>query len=153
MKTRKTKTMTETDRRNEMADTMQSTETTRLFKNLDRPSLHVLSYALRHPDTWPQGFVWDFDDCMQCGMGLAHLLWANSQIGDTAIGDDTEYKEWISIMARQFSMPYGKAHEIFFGGAYREPRYFGLSSTEIPRDRVTPEMVADQIDKYLATAE
>ena len=36
------------------------TETEALFQDLSKPSLHALSYALRHPDTWPEGFVWDY---------------------------------------------------------------------------------------------
>lgn len=67
------------------------TETERLFANLDKPSLHALSYALRHPDTWPEGFMWNYNQCHQCAMGLAHQLW---NIQEAAVTDGA------SIMAR-----------------------------------------------------
>lgn len=104
-------------------------ETEKLFADLDKPSLHALSYALRHPDTWPDGFVWDYKECDQCAMGLAHCLWRSSiPEADTWNG--------ASIMAKKFAMPYGEAENIFFN-----------------HKAVTPEMVADQIDKYLERAE
>lgn len=56
-------------------------------------------------------------------------------------------------MARRFAMPYETAEQIFFGEAYRKRYFFGLLSEQIPLHEVTPGMVADQIDKYLATAE
>ena len=34
-------------------------------------SLRGLSYALRHPETWPPGFRWKFFDCNRCATGLA----------------------------------------------------------------------------------
>jgi hypothetical protein len=50
------------------------TETEKLFA-IDKPSLENLSYALRHPETWPKDFVWDYGECNDCAMGLAHRLW------------------------------------------------------------------------------
>lgn len=120
-----------------------SAEAERLFTNLDKPSLHGLSYALRHPDTWPEGFVWDYSDCKQCAMGLAHQLWESEipQVGNTRDP---------SVMARKFAMPYEKAEQIFFA-THKYNRHYGVFPRSI--DSVTPEMVADQIDAYLAKAE
>lgn len=136
--------------------TRPKTETQALFGDLNKPSLIGLSYMLRHPDTWPEGFIWNYGHCEQCAMGLAHALW---KVPDT----DTE--TGASIMARTFAMPYEAADAIFMGNGAWVPRR-DTSYPEgalwwkrtIPRtttdlEAVTPEMVADQIDKYLATAE
>lgn len=126
----------------------QPTETERLFANLDKPSLHALSYALRHPDTWPEGFIWDYHDCRHCAMGLAHCLWRSIPAPKFSTG--------ASVMARSFGLPYAEAKEIFMGeGAWVPKQRVGFLwlGTEPNHDAVTPEMVADQIDKYLASVE
>jgi hypothetical protein len=150
--------------------TKPTIEATKLFADLDKPSLHALSYALRHPDTWPEGFVWSYQNCRHCAMGLAHVLWEKSipEVGT---------KNGPSVMAKKFAMSYEAATAIFLGrtsdenaswvpkkskqevstvrtgflGLFRE----GVVITTIRgnHDAVTPEMVADQIDKYLATCE
>jgi hypothetical protein len=130
-----------------MIQTKPRTETEALLRDLNKPSLHALSYALRHPDTWPKDFVWDFRDCDQCAMGLAHRLWKSLP------EPTSQWREGSSMMARQFAMPYSEAERIFFGDAYTRQQFFGLISTTIPQRDVTPDMVADAIDKYLATAE
>jgi hypothetical protein len=148
----------------------KQTEVERLF-DLGKPSLHALSYALRHPDTWPKGFVWNYDHCHTCAMGLAHTLWE-------AI--PAVHKENASsVMARQFAIPYGVAQSIFMGIELGGPASWATLrkvKTVIARERlglfrsrpveiqqesrvhldlkdITPEMVADQIDAYLARAE
>lgn len=132
------------------------TETERLFADLDKPSLHALSYALRHPDTWPDGFYWQFDQCDQCAMGLAHALWKKIPKAHRHSG--------ASIMAKAFAMPYSDADNIFMGHGEWAPRriktktvrtgFLGLHLARETRQTldfraVTPEMVADQIDAYL----
>lgn len=125
------------------------TEVERLFSNLDKPSLHALSYALRHPDTWPDGFVWSYSHCNQCAMGLAHQLWHSS-----IPKPSSKRNVGSSGMARAFKMPYDDASKIFFLGsdAYRR-KILGFKCGMIDYDSVTPEKVADAIDQYLATAE
>lgn len=126
--------------------TKPRTEAEALFSDLDKPSLHALSYALRHPDTWPEGFYWDFSDCGQCAMGLAHELWNVNTAG--------KYEVAVSRMARAFAMPYGEARHIFGTRDWAEQRkMFGLIKQRAPWGSITPEMVADQIDAYLARAE
>ncbi len=137
-------------------------ETKALSQQLDKPSLHALSYCLRHPDTWPNEFVWDYKNCGQCAMGLAHALWKS--IPHTNVGNGA------SVMARCFAMPYGAALNIFFGREGANTADWVPYRTEEAREgflwwkqtvtrqhpklgAVTPEMVADQIDLYLATAE
>jgi hypothetical protein len=41
----------------------------------NKPSIGALSFALRHPELWPEGFSWDFSQCQRCAMGLAHVMW------------------------------------------------------------------------------
>lgn len=126
------------------------TESEKLFADLDKPSLHALSYSLRHPDTWPKGFIWNYNNCSSCAMGLAHYLWSGS-IPDTNINTGA------SIMAREFAMPFKEAKSIFLGSAAWTPTqrtgHLWWAKDKYNLDIVTPEMVADQIDKYLATAE
>lgn len=137
-----------------LADTKMHTETEKLFA-LDKPSLENLSYCLRHPETWPEGFIWDYRKCDQCAMGLAHNLW--SVVPRTSnlrqVGS--------SIMARSFAMPYESAACIFYGTldwmpteTNRTGPWFwpGSYVTSTISGDVTPEMVADQIDKHLASS-
>lgn len=135
-------------------------ETEQLFSDLDKPSLHALSYALRHPDTWPEGFYWDYDICKQCAMGLAHLLW------DTKVcASMPRPKTGASIMAKAFAMPFADAKSIFLGDGSWCPKKVKTKVSghlwwrkeervnETDFSKVTPEMVADQIDTYLKRAE
>lgn len=50
----------------------------RVRELLAAPSLEALSYALRHPEVWPEKYSeagWHFPSCARCAMGLAHALW------------------------------------------------------------------------------
>lgn len=135
------------------------TETEKLFA-LDKPSLGNLSYALRHPDTWPEGFVWNYGECDQCAMGLAHALWKQVPKAVKSTG--------ASFMARTFAIPFDAASSIFMGhvGACRARwipdaalkttvtgHFWWKSKKTLPYwEAITPDMVADQIDKYLTEA-
>lgn len=118
------------------------TEAETLFANLDKPSLHALSYALRHRDTWPKNFTWNYKFCEECAMGLAHKLWANSI-------PQADPQTGASIMAREFALPYEAAMAIFYDA--NRCRLLGLFTTSMAS--VTPDMVAEKIDTYLRTAE
>lgn len=128
------------------------TEATKLFADLDKPSLHALSYALRHPDTWPKSFHWNYNKCDHCAMGLAHALWDSIPEANRSDG--------ASIMAREFAMPFGHARSIFMGGSWTPTKtevegclWWKETTHVMNLHAVTPEMVADQIDAYLKTAE
>lgn len=120
-----------------------TTETEALFRDLDKPSLHALSYVLRHPDTWPEGFVWNYNVCQHCAMGLAHKLWADKVGRPSCSGGP-------SIMARSFGMNYEDARAIFIE-ARGAPRHCFIGPKNF--DAHTPERVADQIDAYLKKCE
>jgi hypothetical protein len=124
-------------------------EAERLIADLDKPSLRALSYVLRHPNTWPEGFIWNYDNCESCAMGLAHELWDVSE---------TENKNAASIMSRTFGISYEEADSIFMGQVRGKPapwREYGPKwwRSTVPRGDVSPEMVADAIDSYLASEE
>jgi hypothetical protein len=120
-----------------------------LFRDLDKPSLHALSYVLRHPDTWPEDFFWDYTGYDTCAMGLAHAVWKKH-----VPEPPREYGKGASQMARAFKMPFDKAGNIFFHGASAYRYQLGpLKLWLRPYGSITPEMVADAIDQYLAAVE
>jgi hypothetical protein len=94
--------------------------------DLSKPSLQALSHILRHKELWPKGFDWYFWKCTTCAMGLAWHLWK-----------EVAYPSPWNIAAT-FAMPITKSEYIFFG-----------DWVENDEMGITPEMVADQIDKYL----
>lgn len=149
---------------------VQTDDRLNLFRDLNRPSLDSLSYILRHPDTWPKNFVWNYAWCSNCAMGLAHKLWKSSI--PTPINLKAAENQNTSTMAQQFGIPYSSAHKIFYeAGASRteiiekqkltSSSFFGFFKTYetvharrvIGNKAVTPEMVADDIDAYLKTKE
>lgn len=127
------------------------------LQDASKPSLENLSYALRHPETWPKGFHWDYTRCESCAMGLAHGLWSMFPNWDTSdiYGDNKILK---SDVAREFAMPYEEVVYIFFGKAGSYPskkkdtgHLWWRKTTYFTRmGDVTPEMVADEIDAYIA---
>ena len=89
------------------------------MKNIIPAPLATLSYALRHPETWPPAFgPWNFLDRDRCAMGLAcHLGLAATPYGRE--------------MMATFNLTEREATEIF---------YTGLPS---------PAKVADRIDMHI----
>lgn len=111
-----------------------------------KPSLQALSHALRHPETWPPGFIWDFNNCDTCAMELAHRLWESVPGIETAsLG--------VLTMCSVFRMAYEDAANIFMGDGNWVPGVKIGGYTQADLDAVTSEMVADQIDAYLARQE
>lgn len=119
------------------------------LKDLGKPALHNLAYVLRHPELWPKDFTWHFDKCTKCAMGLAHELWFKNEKWNF----DREHVP--SYMARAFAMPLGEAQEIFMQNMWSKNKILGLSIpfTEKDFSDITPEMVADEIERYIARAE
>ncbi len=104
---------------------------------LDEPSLAALSFALRHTETWPDGFGWDYGNCETCAMGLAHKFWGG------ILNKERHARESVCRMASVFGIRQEKALEIFvFAPANRQLRLRG----------VTPTQIADLIDAHLASA-
>lgn len=110
-----------------------------LWQIADKPSLETLAYALRHPETWPDGFVWNYSGCTTCAMGLAAELWFKGR-------EQVSVPAYISWAAHTFAMQYEAATRIFL--KTRPPRTWRHPfAQEI--SAVTPEHVATAIERYL----
>lgn len=96
--------------------------------DLSKPSLEALSWLLRHKEMWPRGFEWKYANCHKCAMGLAATLWRKSVDLPTT-----------EVMEKVFFMKEDAAEKIFLDGM------FNHNTVD-----VTPEMIADDIDEYLA---
>jgi hypothetical protein len=116
-----------------------NTEHAKLFVDLDKPSLAGLSYVLRRPETWPNGFVWYYGTCDSCAIGLSCKLWRSFAIA--WIKGRENFLQTAVVMSKIFRMPIGSALGIFVVA-------HSLRETKI--SLITPEMVADDIDAYLA---
>lgn len=120
------------------------TQETAFLQDLSKPSLEALSHILRHTELWPVGFEWDYSECEKCAMGLAGKLWRMFvPINPNAA---------VLCAAEFFGITGKVSHEIFGGYGEWIPYVEGC---QILRDLdiVTPEMVADQIDKHLRGGE
>ena len=67
------------------------------------PTLDAMIHHLRHPETWPAGFEWDYSYSTRCAVGLAHGLWPE----DTTLS----YHD----LARKLGLKEGVSNEIFAG--------------------------------------
>ena len=140
-----------------------ATETQRLFGDMSKPSLVALSYCLRHPETWPEGFVWDYSECRKCAMGLAHQLW--SQAIPAAVVESNDLRTNISLLAKRFCMSFTEACDVFYDAHLKRHKckttvkriLFWKTSTVVSYENaklsnITPDMVADDIDAILRKA-
>jgi hypothetical protein len=99
------------------------------------PSLANLAYILRHRELWPEGFAWDFSVRRTCAMGLSDLLW----------GQDP------ATLPDALTMPTETFNNIFCRTSTKVwLRIWRIKFHCYSMDHVTPEMVADQIDAFLA---
>lgn len=109
------------------------TQETAFLHDLSKPSLEALAHVLRHREMWPAKFKWRYNNCDSCAMGLAKQLWQMYSHFNYTPGI-------VAQTAITFGMPMDDAMAIFVN---YEP--------QDRRKAVTPEMVADQIDQYLAS--
>lgn len=104
--------------------------------DLSKPSLEGLSYALRHlPETlgrWKYIHTIIENDCgtAGCAWGMARRLWPKQ------------------TRAKRKNVCSDDADHLFGSGAY--DRFFTEGAYGILPELVTPQMVADRIDAYLA---
>lgn len=113
--------------------------------DLNKPSLQALSYYLRHEELWPAGFIWRYNSCNSCAMGLAAALWTL-----TMSRSELEVSHSYKFMSDNFNITNSTVDNIFLGKGNWMPMYEDYPSFG-NFYAVTPEMVADQIDKYLAS--
>lgn len=117
-----------------------------LKAKLKTPSLRNLIFALRHRETWPKGFRWDFSDCSQCAMGLRYELWGK-QAGESAprkwdyFWSGSYLGEWEGMTAKSLRIPVSDVRCMM--GAYFENSYPGILAED-----VSPQMVADRLEQY-----
>src|SRR6267154_5623306 len=132
-----------------------------------RKGLSNLAYVLRNPVLWKEDFRWDFrwvehalttkkttprkwfwqptvTDYIACGtagcaIGIGRALWPEMK------QYTTKDPNLVEPIARFFEMPWDDAARIFGGTHSRYP----VSDIKL----VTPGMVADEIDAYLARTE
>jgi hypothetical protein len=118
-----------------------------------REGLRRLAFALRHPETWPDGFVWNFSYCENCAMGLACQLWMED--APNFSDADDEHRAYVSFIAHRLAVPFDDVQSLFLSADWAKrtmTKWFGLVKIErkFPFEKITPGMVADAIDRYLA---
>lgn len=98
------------------------------------PSLKNLAYVLRHKELWPEDFVWDYSRPESCGIGMCRLLYRlDPTIVDDRLDEDSANKIFMSWM--------GEKKYLF--GLFKYP-------VHMRTEDITPEVVADRIDCWLA---
>lgn len=102
-------------------------------------TLESLAWRLRHPETWPEGFEWDYAKCSRCAMGLAYRLKTGKKLLEIELD---------GVITRKVRAAIDDARAMKlrdFSAIFWE-----LSPRGLWRD-VTPKDVATAIEKYLAT--
>lgn len=84
----------------------------------------ILVAALRDRSKWPKGFEWDFRSCRTCAMGLAKELYLATGNYSRSVADAL--------------------------GVNRRDALFVFTEEDIEGAIVTPEMVADRLEKLFA---
>lgn len=105
-------------------------------------TLADLSQRLRHPETWPEGFVWDYGDCASCAIGLAWRL--------TMPADKRKPADWEIWLAEQFP-DCGDENGEFLNDAAWHIFFLLHYGHDCRPSKITPVMVADAIDAWLDT--
>lgn len=109
--------------------------------DLSAPSLEGLSFLLRHRDRWPEDHRWAFQygllmkdsETVGCALGIAQLIWG---------------LPICAMKSHHVAALFGMEDEDFGRIFHSEGRSYGYAPLQ-PAD-VTPEQVADAIDRYLA---
>lgn len=106
--------------------------------DMTKPTLEGLSFALRHPETWPESYRkpgWHFNVCGRCAMGLAETMWPKAYDVDRRFPGEIM---WFARTSKVFSIPCNDAVHLFDN----EGRM---------HDKVQPADIADRIDAYIVT--
>lgn len=113
-----------------------STPNQRVRELLSRPSVEALIYALRHPETWPAGFVWDYRACDSCALGLARELWHSIFDAD------------VPFVARAIFMPVPDA-QLIFEELAGDPDLMTMQEFYHKLGAISPEHVASALERWL----
>jgi hypothetical protein len=103
------------------------------------PSLENLAYVLRHQELWPEDFVWNYAHAPNCAIGLCTKL----------------YRQPIDHLNAKLREEYGAFNKIFndSGDETETVTLFGfipIWQRKLEMNEITPEIVADRIDNWLA---
>ena len=85
-----------------------------------------LIYALRHSETWPENFKWNYRDFSCCAVGLTHKLWFADQPFVPAMKDIFDLNNEVSI-------------RVFYS-------LDKILPGNLSKNDITPEMVADYLE-------
>ena len=107
---------------------------------LTKPSLSTLAFVLRHRELWPEGFEWDYNDCEQCGMGMAFRLGLAARPSHETVGPS------LDAVTEAFDLSEDAALKLF---VYAQ---MDLPASHRSRRFVTPDHVATLIEQHLAGA-
>jgi hypothetical protein len=107
------------------------------------PNLKSMSYALRNTSTWPNDFVWNCEYYENGPPGLAIAIW---NLNPTKADKKDGYK---SLLAKTFSLNWTDSVKLFQTFEYKIKTSW-ITQSFVDLNAVTPEMVADKIDKYLS---
>ena len=110
-----------------------------------KAGLRQLAYLLCHPEEWPRDFGWDFTDVLYehkcgtagCALGIAYLFWGE------AFSPDPQGEVYAMFDTyRSFGLDHENGCALF-----NTDKIYGVEKM----GDVTPTMVADAIDFFLAT--
>lgn len=105
-------------------------------------TLADLSWRLRHPETWPAGFAWDYGRCASCAIGLAWRL--------TMPTNKRKPKYWEGWLVEQFPDCCNKKSR-FLDAVVCSIFFLLHHGHDCRPSKITPVMVADAIDAWLDT--
>jgi hypothetical protein len=100
-----------------------------------------LAWRLRHPETWPERFKWNYGKCTTCAMGLAEILSGRSP---GPLWDENPFRSFGDVIKVLRDVEPEDVHglqEIFLLLSYHRC---------VSHRDITPEIVADAIDAHLA---
>ena len=113
------------------------------FDNIPENGLTMadLAWRLRHPETWPKGFKWNYGKCTTCAMGLAWALSGRRPEAMLRSNPSRSFGDVIKVLRDVEPEDVPGLQEIFLFLSYHR----SVSNRDI-----TPEIVADAIDAHLA---
>ncbi len=109
------------------------------FDILNKPSLERLSYLLRHEELWPKGFLWGFQWCGSCAIGLAVTVW---EIEKDMFELERKTQYFPKFRDALKIDDYDFFERTFLNSCVRKT--YGVYP-----EAITPKMVADKIDEFL----
>lgn len=109
------------------------------FDSLPQTELTLarLAVVLRDRSMWPEGFRWDYGECVSCAMGLAYQLKRGNRLLFRGYDAVQKMRE---IIEDAHDMPIDEFAPIFFH----------LADTPEGCADITPEHVASAIESHLA---